>query len=151
MENILNGIVFWHWFALAAVLAILDVLVGANFFFIWSGLIAFIVGVIKLLIPGLIWENQILIFSIGVLASLLIWRAYLKGKGQKSDIPNLNRRAQQYIGQVFTLQEAIINGSGKVKVGDTLWRVRGEDMPEGTKVKVIATEGVILLVEKKEG
>jgi inner membrane protein len=109
-----------------------------------------LVGVLKLVMPSMIWEYQLLIFGIGVLTSLLIWRAYLKGKEVTTDVPFLNRRAQQYVGQVFTLQEPIVNGHGKVKVGDTIWRVQGKDMPEGSKVKVIGTDSVTLLVEKLE-
>ncbi len=150
MVMLLDGLVFWHWFALAAILATLDVALGANFFFIWCGIVAVFVGILKLIMPSMLWEYQLLIFGIGVLASLLIWRAYLKGKDVASDVPFLNRRAQQYIGQVFSLQEPIVNGHGKVKVGDTIWRVQGKDLPEGSKVKVIATDGVTLLVEKSE-
>jgi inner membrane protein len=150
MELSFTGLVFWHWFALAVILGSLDVLLGANFFFIWCGLAAIVVGVLKLLIPSLSWELQFLIFGAGVLASLIIWKKWLKGKELKSDAPNLNRRTQQYIDQVFTLVEPIENGHGKMQVGDTMWRVQGEDLPAGCKVKVIGAEGVVLIVEKFE-
>jgi len=35
-----------------------------------------------------------------------------------------------------------------VKVDDSTWRVEGEDLPEGTKVRVISVDGVVLKVEK---
>jgi membrane protein implicated in regulation of membrane protease activity len=43
----------------------------------------------------------------------------------------------------------IENGFGKVRVGDTLWRVKGDDAPAGDKVEVTGTDGVLLLVRKK--
>lgn len=150
MTTWLSQLVFWHWFALALVLGILDVTLGANFFFVWCGLSAAVVGICLLLIPTLSWELQLLIFGIGVLASLLISRRYLKKALHLSDKPALNRRAQQYVGKIFTLETAIINGNGKVKVGDTVWLVQGQDLPQGIRVRVTGVDGVILLVEKAD-
>lgn len=143
-----SQLVFWHWFALAVVLAILDVSLGANFFFVWCGLSAALVGILKLIVPSMLWEYQLLIFGLGVMASLVIWRHYMKKHPRESDKPYLNRRAQQYIGRIFTLEEPIENGRGKVRADDTVWRVQGPDMPTGEKVKVVDVDGVVLKVEK---
>ena len=68
----------------------------------------------------------------------------------------LNRRQRQmcirdrYIDRVFTLETAIENGFGKVRVGDTLWRAKGNDLAAGTKVKVTAADGIVLVVEPAE-
>lgn len=149
MPDWLSQLLFWHWFALAITLAIFDVLFGANFLFVWCGLSAALVGVLKFIFPGMIWEYQLLIFGIGMLASLVVWRQYVKHRATQSlQIPTLNRRAEQYIGRIFTLHAAIENGRGKVKVDDSLWQVTGEEMPIGTKVRVIAVEGIVLKVEK---
>jgi len=147
MEPLLSKIVFWHWFALAVLLGILDVTFGANFFFVWCGLAAACVGVLMLIIPHMTWEFQFLIFGIGILASMVIWRQYMKRR-PISDRPTLNRRAQQYVGRMFTLDEAIINGRGKVRVDDSTWRVEGQDQPAGTKVRVVGVDGTVLKVEK---
>ncbi len=148
MEAYLSQLVFWHWFALALVLGILDVTFGANFFFVWCGASAALVGLLKLLIPVMTWEYQLLIFGIGVMASLIFWRSYLRNHPRVSDKPNLNQRSAQYIGRTFALEEAIVNGRGKVRVADTLWLVAGEDMPAGTTVRVVAVDGTILKVER---
>jgi len=142
-------LVFWHWFTLALILGILDVAFGANFFFVWCGIAAACVGILMMLIPNISWEYQFLIFGIGVMSSLGIWRHYLKTHSRDSDEPLLNRRAQQYIGRIFTLETPIQNGRGKVRVEDTLWRVEGEELPAGTKVRVVAVEGVVLKVIKE--
>ncbi len=148
MGAIFSHLVFWHWFALAVILAILDVTIGANFFFVWCGLAAALVGLLLLIIPSMIWEIQFLIFGIGVMASLVIWRQYLKSHPRVSDQPLLNRRAEGYIGRIFTIDEPIVDGRGKVRVDDSTWRVEGQDLPEGTKVKVIGVDGTVLKVEK---
>ena len=63
-----------------------------------------------------------------------------------TDHPLLNRRGEQYIGRVFTLDEAIVNGTGKLRIDDTIWKVNGDDLAAGTAVKVSAAKGVILQV-----
>lgn len=146
MEAIFSQLVYWHWIALALVLGIIDVTVGANFFLVWCGASAVLVALIMLVVPAMTWEYQFLIFGIGVLASLLVWHQYLKGHPQEKTGIVLNRRAAQYVGRVFTLEEPIVNGRGKVRVEDTLWRVEGPDMGMGEKVKVIGVDGVILKI-----
>ena len=64
-----------------------------------------------------------------------------------SDQPDLNRRGAQYIGRTVTVEEAIIAGRGKVRVGDTLWPVEGPDASIGARVKVTAVRGTALVVE----
>lgn len=145
MDALLAKLVFWHWFAFAVFLIILDVAVGANFLFIWCGLSAAVVGILLLVLP-LTWEIQFLIFGLGVMASLLVWRK-LK-KRIRTDNLTLNRRAQYYMGRVFTLENPIVNGRGKVKVDDTMWIVEGPDMPAGSKIKVIGVDGVVLKIEQ---
>ncbi len=152
MDHLFSQLVFWHWFALALLLAISDVVLGANFFFVWCGFAALITGICKLLIPSLLWEYQFLIFGLAGMASLILWRQYIKThRHSPTSVPHLNRRSAQYIGRVFTLEEPIVNGSGKVRVEDTIWRVMGnEDLPAGTKVRVVEANGVVLKVEKQE-
>lgn len=148
MKDLLAHLVFWHWLALALILGILDVMLGANFLFVWCGLAAGLVGVLLLLFPKLVWEYQLLIFGIGVLLSLVGWRQLNSRAKKLSDQPELNRRSRQYIGRIFTLDVPIVNGRGKVRVDDTQWVVEGADMEIGTKVRVIGVEGVILKVER---
>lgn len=147
MATFFSQLVYWHWFALALILGITDVIVGGNFFFVWCGASATLVGVILLIFPSLGGEYQFLIFGIGVMMSLVFWRQYVKSHSQGQETSTLNRRSAQYIGRVFTLEEAIINGRGKVRVDDTLWRVEGPDLPVGQKVKVVSVDGVVLKVE----
>ncbi len=150
MHELFSHLVYWHWFALALILGMIDVTIGANFFFVWCGASAVVVAIILLIFPALTWEYQFLLFGLGVISSLLFWRQYLKSHSVNQAGSTLNRRAMQYIGRVFTLEEAIINGRGKVRVDDTLWRVEGADLPLGHKVKVVSVDGVVFKVEGVE-
>jgi membrane protein implicated in regulation of membrane protease activity len=40
-----------------------------------------------------------------------------------------------------------MDGSGTVRVDDTIWRVSGPDCPAGSKVKVVRADGASLTVE----
>lgn len=59
----------------------------------------------------------------------------------------LNSRADQLIGQTFTIEEAILNGRGKIKAGDAVWIATGPDLAAGTHVRVHAIDGTVLHVE----
>ena len=137
---------FWHWWILGLGLIIVEVLVPGTFF-LWMGVAALIVGLVIWLAPMVAWEYQLMLFAIVSLVAIVGWRAWQRKHPIVTDHPTLNRRGEQYIGQVFELETPIENGFGKVRVGDTLWRVKGEDAALGSKVRVKGTEGVLLLVE----
>ena len=148
METMLSDFSFWHWFTLAALLIILEIF-SPGAFFLWLGIAAGGVGLVMIFLPELSWQSQLTIFAFFSIASLIAWRYSLKlfSVKEKSTAPNLNRRAQQYVGRTFTLIEPIVNGVGKIHVDDSTWRVRGEDSPAGSKVKVTGVEGIVFDVE----
>jgi inner membrane protein len=71
-----------------------------------------------------------------LVADVLIDFVWAHPSISKSDQPDLNRRAEQLVGRVLLLEEAIEGGRGKVRVGDTLWLAEGADLAAGTRVKV---------------
>lgn len=139
----------WCWFLLAAILTILEVMIGTSFFLLWLGISALAIGIIVLLYPNLIWEYQFLIFSAVAIACLGFWYMHLKNNVHtSSEQPNLNRRNEQYVGRMVTLAEPIINGRGKIHIDDSFWRIEGPDLPTGTLIKIIGVDGVVLKVIK---
>ena len=82
-----------------------------------------------------------------LVADVLIDFVWAHPSVTKSDQPDLNRRAEQLIGRVLLLEEAIEGGRGKVRVGDTLWLAEGADLPAGTRVKVTGVRRDALQVE----
>ncbi|MFT5397200.1 MAG: hypothetical protein ACI85N_002418, partial [Gammaproteobacteria bacterium] len=75
------------------------------------------------------------------------YKRHKKSNPNVNDQPNLNRRGEQYVGRSFTLEEAIVNGVGKIKVDDSTWKVKGSDMPVGMKVRVMSVDGTVFNVE----
>lgn len=137
---------FWHWWILAVGMMTLEVLLP-TFFFIWLGAAAFVTGIILWLMPSLSWEMQLVIFSVLSIISVVVSRRYYDNSKVDTDEPLLNRRSEQYVGRVITLKEAIVDGTGKIQVDDSIWKVVGEDCPAGTKIRVVSADSVLLHVE----
>jgi membrane protein implicated in regulation of membrane protease activity len=140
-------ILYWHWWALAFAFLILEMLTP-GFFFMWLAVSGLITGIIVGIFPALSVNAQTLIFSLLAVSAVTAWWIYGRRCPVKTDQPFLNKRGAHYIGRVFTVSEAIVNGRGKVKADDSLWIVEGEDCPVNTKVKVTGIKGTVLKVEK---
>jgi hypothetical protein len=137
---------FWHWWIAAIVLIVVEVFAPGTVA-LWMGVSAGVVGLLLLAIPDMTWQTQFLVFAVLSVATVIGWRAYQLRYPTVSDQPTLNRRGEQYVGRVFTLDEAIVNGTGKIHVDDTMWKVEGADLPEGTRVRVTGVDGTVLTVE----
>ena len=140
-----DTISFWHWWILAAVLFILEVFSPAAFF-IWIGVAAGLVGLL-LWAMELSWQIQFLLFGVLSVACVMLGRAWFKSHPIATDKPNLNRRGQDLIGRVFNVEQAITNGSGRIRVGDSTWKANGPDVAAGKKVKVVGINSTVLQVE----
>ncbi len=141
---------FWHWWIAAIVLVVVEVFAPGTVA-LWMAVSAAAVGVLLLAIPDVTWQIQILVFAVLSVATVIGWRAYQLRYPTVSDQPTLNRRGEQYVGRTFTLSEAIVNGNGKIHVDDTMWKVEGADLAEGTQVRVTGVVGTALTVEPVEG
>ena len=117
---------------------------------LWLGLAALLVGLISLVVDWS-WQLQCVAFAAFALASIPLWRRLAKQVGGPTDQPFLNRRAEALVGRMFTLEKPIIGGVGAVSVDDTVWRVRGDDIPAGSRVKVTRVDGVTIYVERVMG
>jgi membrane protein implicated in regulation of membrane protease activity len=139
-------IVFWYWWALAAVLMVFEMLLpGVVFMFLAIGAAA--AGLVLLAASDLSIEVQLGIFAVVSAASALVLRPILRRLQVKSDAPNINARGQALVGRTFILDQPILGGRGRAKLGDGSWIVTGPDMAAGARVKVSAVDGTELKVE----
>ena len=143
-------IVFWHWWAIAALLLVVELL-APGMYFLWMAEAACLTGGLVLALPGLSWEWQLFTFSVLSVGSIVLAGKLLRRHPIGSDRPLLNRRADQHVGRICVLPEPIVNGEGRVRIDDLTWRVRGHDAPSGQRVRIVAAEGVILRVEALAG
>ena len=144
---LLESIEFWYWWVAAVVFIGIEVF-APGVVFLWMGVSAALVGFLVLAVPSLDWRYQFMVFAVLSMVTALSWWGYRRRRpAPESDQPALNRRGSQYIGRTFTLAEPIVNGQGKLKVDDTIWKIEGSDLTEGTQVRVVGVEGTILVVE----
>lgn len=136
------------WWIVALVLIAAEILLP-GYFLLWIGIGAAVTGLLMLVLPDLSVLTQAIAFGVfAFLSCAAYWywvrpRMYAREPGDA----RLNRRGEQNIGQHYVLAEAIVNGRGRARVGDTLWTVSGPDLPVGATVEVIAVEGNTLLVK----
>lgn len=137
----------WFWFVIALVLLGLEMAIP-GVIFLWLAIAGAIVGAVVFIMPSISWEVQVIIFSVLGVISVFIGRNYLKNNPISSEDEQLNDRGARYIGHKYKLERAMINGEGKVRIGDSLWLVRGDfEADVGITVKVVSADGVILIVE----
>ena len=140
----------WFWWALALALFALEALLPGAFM-LWLGFAAIASGLVHLLFPDLGMVVQWVLFGVFSLVAVGLgqrWRATHPPK--ESDQPLLNRRAAQLVDKVYPLETAISDGRGRIKIGDAFWTVEGDDAPSGTRVRVIAVDGMTLRVRAVE-
>ena len=145
MAEMFSTLGTWNWLIFGVVLMALELLAPGVFLF-WLGLAAFLVGLLSFLLHPA-WQSQILMFAVFAAAAVPLWRRLARGSGSASPShPFLNRRAEALVGRVFTLEKPIIDGTGTVRIDDTVWRVSGPDAPAGSRVKVVRADGASLTV-----
>ena len=134
----------WIWFVLAAIFLLIELLLP-GVFMLWLGFAAILVGIISLATSWM-WQAQLIAFAIIAIACIPAWR-YFARSVSANDRPFLNRRAEGYVGRVFTLEKPIVGGVGTIRIEDTVWRVSGPDLPAGSRVKVARADGADLAVD----
>jgi membrane protein implicated in regulation of membrane protease activity len=146
MMSIIETLGVWNWFIAGGILLAIEVIAPGTFM-LWLGLSALLVGVISLVVDWP-WQAQFIAFAVFAIASIPIWRRVGRQVESPIDQPFLNRRSEALVGQLFTLDKPIVNSSGTVRIGDTVWRVTGPDLPAGSRVKVTRADGAALYVER---
>ena len=134
------------WGAVALLLFAAETL-APGAFMLWMGFAAAVVFVGVLLMPGTTLLMQVVAFVVLSFVSIQIYRRWFRKRARQSDQPLLNRRAEQLVGTVVPLEQAIAGGRGRVRIGDAFWVVDGPDLPVGTPVRVIAVDGMTLKVQ----
>jgi membrane protein implicated in regulation of membrane protease activity len=148
MRAFLMQLEWWHWWIAAAVLAALETFMPGAVA-IWFAVSAAVVGALVLIVP-LAWQLQLVLFGALGIVAIVAFRSYAKRNPEESTQPGLNQRGAHYIGQELTLVEPIQQGFGKVRVGDTVWKVAGPTLPTGARVRVTGVDGAVLTVTPSE-
>jgi hypothetical protein len=153
MENFLSilfGLGFWSWLAVALILIALETIVpGVHF--LWFGLAAFVVGLLVAMVGALgAGESFPLAMQLVTFALLSVATVFavkkLAGASPQDHHPDINAPGSQFIGRIVVVEQAISNGRGKVRAGDSVWLAQGQDAAAGARVLVTGVNGTALVV-----
>ncbi len=137
----------WSWVVLGLVL-IGGEMLAPGAFLVWLGLAALVTGVV-VGATGMAWQGAALVFAALCVVSVLAGRMLTRRKGDEPDAATgLNDRGRQLVGKVFRLESTMVGGEGRIRVGDSSWRITGPELLAGAAVRVVRVDGATLVVEK---
>jgi len=138
----------WFWLTLGGLLLAAEML-GTSGYLLWSGLAAVAVALIEWLFP-ISWTSQGIVFAVMTLLSAFFWHHWMRYRESSQVANTLNQRGNQLMGMQLTLDNALKNGLGHVRIGDSSWRVQADsDLPAGTPVIVTGVVGITLMIQPR--
>lgn len=135
----------WSWIVAGLVLLALELVVPGGYL-LWMGIAGILTGLMTF-VQQPSWAVQWLVFGILSLVSILAWVRISRSRKADSDSPLLNRRTDRFLGQEAVLEQPIEGGFGRLRLGDTTWRIAGPDLPRGQRVRITGADGAVLRVE----
>lgn len=135
----------WAWLALGLVLAVGEMTIP-GVFLIWMAGAAVITGLITWVVP-LSVPLQVVLFAVLSMAAVFIGRNWLRANPIIAADPMMNDRGGRAVGETVLVTTVIEGGEGRVKLGDSEWIAKGPDAEPGTRMRVTAHDGSILIVE----
>lgn len=131
----------WIWGAGGALLLVIEML-APGYFLIFAALGALAVAGLGVVLPlGL--AGQLLVFAIVTVSLFAVsFRHYRRLTA--SGMQPLVNSPDRLIGAIATVEEPLVAGRGKIRLGDTVWLARGPDLPSGAAVTVKRVDGTIL-------
>lgn len=135
----------WAWLALGLVLAVGEMTIP-GVFLIWMAGAAVITGLVTWIVP-LSVPLQVVLFAVLSMAAVFIGRNWLRANPIIAADPMMNDRGGRAVGETVLVTTVIEGGEGRVKLGDSEWIAKGPDAEPGTRMKVTAHDGSILIVE----
>lgn len=139
--------VFWHWWALAALLLLIELL-APGLYCLWLAGSALLTGTLLLAGINMTTGIQLITFSLLAVVGIGLARRWLKRHPITSDHPLLNQRTAGYVGRVVRLEQAIVDGKGRLNLDGSIWTVSGEDSPAQSLVRITGIDGLTLRVER---
>lgn len=135
----------WIWLTLGLLLAALEMLVP-GIYFMWIAIAALITGVLTYMFD-LSLPAQVIDFIFLSLIVTFTARRMVRDRPIASADPLMNQRGARMVGERALVVQAIQHGGGRVKLGDSEWIAHGPDVAAGEYVRIVGSEGAILLVE----
>ena len=136
----------WYWLGLAALLGLTELAVP-GVYLAFLAIAAALTGMLALAVVDAPLWTQLGCFALGSVAAVAIGRRLYHERPVPTADPLLNDRVERLIGSIVTVEQAIVQGHGRVRVGDGAWPASGPDLPVGTKARIVGHDGGLLVVE----
>jgi len=149
IADLIVGLGPWSWVILGVLLIGVELL-APGVFLLWLGLAAILTGMADWWLD-LSWQASALTFAVLSVGAVILGRALSRPNVEDKEadgVDLLNRRGEALVGRVFTLDAPISGGEGRIRVGDSSWRVVGPNAPAGASVRVVRVDGATLVVEQ---
>jgi len=138
----------WIWLGLGLLLVALE-MIAPGVFLLWFGVAAIATGAIAFVLDlGL--PFQVINFVFLSLIAVYSAKRFLHERPFAGADPLLNKRGSRLVGETAIVTQAIDGGSGRIRHGDSEWIARGPDIAVGERVRIIGSDGAILLVERMQ-
>lgn len=131
---------------LIAVALVAGELLSPGVFLIFLAVGALATGLTALAIP-VPFLFQLLSFTAWSAVAIAIGRRWYTQFPVPSADPLLNDRAARMVGETVVVVEAISDGRGRVRIGDSEWLAAGADAPAGARVRVVAVRDSTVITE----
>ncbi len=135
----------YAWLLLAVALSAAELAVP-GVFLVFVAIAAAITGVLALLFPALTLPAELAVFGAWSVVTVVVGRRWYTDYPVDSDDPLLNDRAARLIGQQVVVVEPIVDGIGRVRVGDGEWIARGPDLAVGSRARIVGVSGSTLTI-----
>lgn len=137
---------YWQLLIITGIIFIIIEMFAPMFFFFNIALACFLTALLALFITD--WNILVPVFVVFSIVFIIFLRPILirnRENGQKTGVE------EKYIGKVAKVTQTVTASSGVINIYNERWEARsnlGEEIPEGSEVKIIRNESLILFVEK---
>ncbi len=135
------------WLIAALLLGIAELAVP-GVFLVFLAIAAAATGLAVFALPDLPVAAQLGSFAAWSVVTVLIGKRWYVDYPVEGGDPMLNDRAARLVGEIVTVETAIVAGHGRVLVGDGGWPARGPAAGVGERMRVAAVDGGTLVVER---
>ena len=135
----------WHWLAIGLLLAAAE-MAAPGVFLIWLAGAAILTGLVTWALPIGV-PVQIVLFAVLAIASVFLGRRYLRANPIEAADPMMNDRGARLVGEMVVITQALEGGSGRARLGDSEWLVKGPDANAGVRMRITGHDGTVLVVE----
>ena len=143
MEVVIQ-IEFWHWWVLSLCFIVFYAMLPMGVLLALT-VSTGILGAVIMQFPFMEISAQLALFGTVTISFTMLF-THLKQKKQLRAIEQGDSPARSMIGQEFELTQPIQNGVSEITLDGTHWALKGPRITKGTLVRVLKTDGEMLMV-----